>query len=311
MKRQNGFFWVCLAGTVLLAIGVVFLPRYFSRSLDMRSIGQVEVTGRDGFSFLEAGSNDVPGAARAFQYLEKSGENPMLITSMEEPSQIDRELAEKVYYEASVISDWGMVPWLQIEQGYQEVYDGKIPLYMDWSEHVKFARYYSLTYESPENPNKKEMMNLWYLRFSDNENFDYYFIVNAITCQIYYAEIYNLYSEDMIRSIYAENAYTDRTKYVTELHTRETELGYMFMDACVNYYEAYGSEYISQAGLSTLNKKMGIVILYFPGAEEPDTNQHVYIEIKVNEEPHLGAYRGFSIGCQDLAGWVRSLQEQF
>ena len=71
MKRQNGFFWVCLAGTVLLAIGVVFLPRYFSRSLDMRSIGQVEVTGRDGFSFLEAGSNDVPGAARAFQYLEK------------------------------------------------------------------------------------------------------------------------------------------------------------------------------------------------------------------------------------------------
>lgn len=54
MRKQNGVFWFCLAGTVLLTWGVIFLPRYLSRSLDMRSIGQVEMSGRDGFSFLEA-----------------------------------------------------------------------------------------------------------------------------------------------------------------------------------------------------------------------------------------------------------------
>ena len=73
MKGQNRVFWLCLTGTILLALGIIFLPRYFSRSLDMSSIGQVEVTGRDGFSFLEAGSNDIPGVARAFRDLEKNG----------------------------------------------------------------------------------------------------------------------------------------------------------------------------------------------------------------------------------------------
>ena len=311
MRRQNGFFWICLAGTVLLAFGVVFLPRYFSRSLDMRSIGQVEVTGRDGFSFLEAGSNEIPGVARAFQYLGKDGENPMLITSIEDPFQIDYNLVENVYYEASMIAESGMVPWLGIERIYQDeaAYDQSVPMYMDWSEYVKFARYYSLTYEAPENPNKKEMMNLWYLRFSDEESFDYYFVVNAITCQIYYAEIYNAYSESMVFSVKEETAYSNRTKYAAELHLREKELGYTFTEACANYYESYGSDYISQSGLSTLNEKMGIAILYFPGEKESDTDQHVYIEIQLKEEPHLEIYRGFSIGFQNLAGWVQSLQE--
>ena len=188
MKGQNRVFWLCLTGTILLALGIIFLPRYFSRSLDMSSIGQVEVTGRDGFSFLEAGSNDIPGVARAFRYLEKNGENPILISSLEEPSQIDRELTEKVYYEANSTAKLGMVPWLGIELEDQSANDWKTGLYKDWSECVKFARYYSLTYESLENSNKKEMMNLWYLRFSDDESFDYYFVVNAVTCAIYYGE---------------------------------------------------------------------------------------------------------------------------
>ena len=157
MKGQNRVFWLCLTGTILLALGIIFLPRYFSRSLDMSSIGQVEVTGRDGFSFLEAGSNDIPGVARAFRYLEKNGENPILISSLEEPSQIDRELTEKVYYEANSTAKLGMVPWLGIELEDQSANDWKTGLYKDWSECVKFARYYSLTYESLENSNKKEL----------------------------------------------------------------------------------------------------------------------------------------------------------
>ncbi len=310
MKRPNGFFWSCLTGTVLLALGIIFLPRYFSRSLDMGSIGQVEVTGRDGFSFLEAGSGDIPGVARAFRYLEKSGENPLLISSIEEPSQINRELSEKVYYEADIISELGMVPWLGIDQGYQDVYDWDFPLYIDWSEHAKFARHYNLTYESSENPNKKEMMNLWYLRFSDDENFDYYFVVNASTCQIYYAEIYNSFSENMIQSIDEEIYVSRETDYndkAAAAGSRATELGYMFGDACMNYYDARGYEYV--AGQRMLNEKLGIVILYFQGEEEQKTVRNVYMEVKTKEEPHLERYRGISIGFQELAGWVRSLQE--
>lgn len=312
MKRPNGFFWLCLSGTILLALGIIFLPRYFSRSLDMGSIGQVEVTGRDGFSFLEAGSGDIPGVARAFRYLEKSGENPLMITSMEEPSQISRELAEKVYYEAETISQLGMVPWLEIEHGYHDIYDWDAPLYIDWSECVKFAHYYSLTYESSENPNKKEMMNLWYLRFSDDENFDYYFIVNAITCQIYYAEIYNFFSESMILSVDEEKIYSSQEtnyndKTIVEVNNRATELGYIIGDACADYYDARGFEYV--AGQRAPNEKLGIVILYFPEEEEQKTVRNVYMEVKIKEEPYLEMYRGISIGFQDLAGWVRSLQE--
>lgn len=311
MRRQNRFFWVCLAGTVLLVLGVIFLPRYFSRSLDMGSMGQVEVTGRDGFSFLEAGANDIPGVAEAFRYLEKSGDNPMLITSLEEPAQIDRDLTEQVYQEAEILAQFGMVPWLGIEQGYQEVYDWKVPLYMDWSECAKFARYYSLTYESSENPNKKEMMNLWYLRFSDDENFDYYFVVNAVTCQIYYAEIYNGYSENMALSIDEENLYDVEVSAMkgtgTDMvYSRKAELGEMFTAASAEYYGAAEYEYI---GPQTLSEKIGIAILYFREDEDQETFRNVYLEVKLKEEPHLNAYRGISIGFQDLAGWVRFLQE--
>ena len=34
-------------------------------------------------------------------------------------------------------------------------------------------------------------MNLWFLRFSDNNTFDYYFLVDASDYTIYYAEIHN------------------------------------------------------------------------------------------------------------------------
>lgn len=314
MKGQNRVFWLCLTGTILLALGIIFLPRYFSRSLDMSSIGQVEVTGRDGFSFLEAGSNDIPGVARAFRYLEKNGENPILISSLEEPSQIDRELTEKVYYEANSTAKLGMVPWLGIELGDQSANDWKTGLYKDWSECVKFARYYSLTYESLENPNKKEMMNLWYLRFSDDESFDYYFVVNAVTCAIYYAEVYNSYSENMIWTMEEDRQFfykgeKDITIQSMDSYASRTELGFMFAEAARDYYGAWEYDYIGQTRQYTLNDKLGIAILYFREDEEQELMQNVYIEVKVREEPYLGQYRGLSIGFQDLAGWVRYIQE--
>ena len=55
--------------------------------------------------------------------------------------------------------------------------------------------------------------------------------------------------------------------------------------------------------------KLGIASLYFREDEEQELMQNVYIEVKVREEPYLGQYRGLSIGFQDLAGWVRYIQE--
>ena len=53
MKIKEHLFLFCLTGTLFLTAGVVFLPRYFSRSLDMRNLNQVEASEREDFSFLE------------------------------------------------------------------------------------------------------------------------------------------------------------------------------------------------------------------------------------------------------------------
>ena len=52
MQTWNRLFWICLTGTILLTAGVIFLPRYLSRSLDLRELNWVEVGERDDFSFL-------------------------------------------------------------------------------------------------------------------------------------------------------------------------------------------------------------------------------------------------------------------
>lgn len=317
MRKQNGVFWFCLAGTVLLTWGVIFLPRYLSRSLDMRSIGQVEMSGRDGFSFLEAGSNDILGVVRAFQYLEKDGENPILITSIEEPAQIDREMLDHIYEEVTYASEFGMLPGLEIREKYKETYDALELVYTNWSEQVKYARYYSLTYESIENPNKKEMLNFWYLRFSDGVRFDYYFIVNAVTWQIYYAEIYNELTENIIAdgTLYTRDANISQNSVIEgDMGISESiyyidGVGITCSAACMAYYEALDWEYIKQTGQKTLNEKIGIIILYCREEEEMGNIKNVYIEINTRKESVIDGFRGISIGFQDLSGWAEYLDQ--
>lgn len=316
MRRQDSIFWFCFIGTVLLILGVIFLPRYVSRSLDLRLVGRVEVSGsgRDGFSFLEAGSNEIPGVAHAFQYLEKNGENPMLVTSIEEPAQINSVMLDHVCEEVNKAVIEGAIPWIEIEEGYMNEYKERVPVYASWSEHVKYARYYSLTYESEENPNKKEMMNFWYLRFSDDFQFDYYFIVNAVTWQIYYAEIYNAFSEETMQVMDMLSA--ERNEEVDGLMVSAasegryiSDFGVGFSDGWSYYYGADGSDYIGQMGQKQLNDKIGVGILYFSEDENPREVRNVYLEIKAGKEPHLGKFRGISIGFQNLSGWVQYLQE--
>lgn len=317
MKKQKGLFWICLAGTILLALGVIYLPRYISRSLDLRSMGQVEVAGRDNFSFLEAGSNDLPEVARAFQYLEKDGENPALVTSIDDPEQISRELLEHVYMEANEAAGVGMLPWLEIESEYEKVNDVVVPVYINWLEYAKCARYYSLTCESKENPNKKELLNFWYVRFCDDERFDYSFIVNAITYQIYYAEIYNIYTERMADEIETIRKFTGKEIYDAQVIYDDalsdyggiSELGSMFSGGCQYYYDNPECEYISQTGQKALNEKIGIVILYCMENDGSGAMKNVYIVIQDMKEPRMGGFRGISVGFQGLSDWARNLPE--
>ena len=69
MRMKNHLFWLCFTGTLLLIFAVIFLPRYVSRSLDLRAMNHVEISKREDFSFLKQGSNDTAEAARAFQSL--------------------------------------------------------------------------------------------------------------------------------------------------------------------------------------------------------------------------------------------------
>ncbi len=101
----------------------------------------------------------------------------------------------------------------------------------------------------------------------------------------------------------------DITIQSTDSYASRTELGFMFAEAARDYYGAWEYDYIGQTRQYTLNDKLGIAILYFREDEEQELMQNVYIEVKVREEPYLGQYRGLSIGFQDLAGWVRYIQE--
>lgn len=303
MKKKNDHrFWLSLFGTVFLAAGVIFLPRYISRSIDMRALNQVEGSRRGEFSFLEQGSNDLSDAVRAFRNLGTNTENLTLITAVEEPIQINEELLNEVYVQAMTAYEYGMLPW--ILSGYIE-YDesGESESWESWIDQAQFARYYSLTYESEENPNKKELLNFWYLRFSDLQSFDYYFIVNAVNYQIYYAEIHNATAEMMLeeeralnRELYTERGYISESAY----------MGMMFAQGCMEYHQSMGAgimefDFVNQ---NNLYQKLGIAILY------PEGGTPIYIEKSESNRKDTHMYRGICVGFQDLIRWVRLLPEE-
>ena len=169
-----------------------------------------------------------------------------------------------------------------------------------------FARNYSLTYTADTETNSREMLNFWYLRFSDGKTFDYYFIVNAVTYQIYYAEIYNQYTdyaakaaellyfsdgttaeipEVKIKSIVPEDLYNKFYWYQQDLYY----LG------CMEYYQPDDAKLIYG---SMTNNKLSIVVLNYG-------NEAVYIE-QLCMQDNAFPYRGFSIGLQNLGSNLKN-----
>lgn len=321
MRTWNWHFWLCLAGTLLLTAGVVFLPRHISRSLDRKDLNWVELSERDDFSFLEPGINSVLENDRAFRYLTRNGENLTLVSSIQEPGRMNREMLEQVFKQVMIASNQGMLPWVGIRD-YRNVeismssdaasVDWENP-YEDWENQVQFAKYYSLTYDSEENPNKTEMISFWYLRFSDNETFDYYFVVNGISYQIYYAEVYNAYTDIYVESaenrqiydveaaaVMGESAVFDKSGL--DMSPAEA----LFAIGCMDYYDADGYSWVDS---SNLYHKLGLVILSYEGQMvyiSQSAVQNCAIVPSGSESP---AYKGIGVGFQELANKIRFLTE--
>ncbi len=298
MKIKEHLFLFCLTGTLFLTAGVVFLPRYFSRSLDMRNLNQVEASEREDFSFLEQGSNDLYDVARAFEHLKWGEEDPILLTTISEPIQINSELLQQIYIQVMTAFEYGMLPWVGPFTDSEVIEsDGEgnalSKVWINWIDYVKSAQYYTITFESEEDPKKKELLNFWYVRFSDGERFDYSFIVNAVNYQIYYAELHNIAAQMIVDESAAygweEDLVADTVPYVA------------FADGCALYYEALGCEYV---GPKNLYQKLGLFILYF------ENDVPVYIEMSEVKSDASWKYDGICIGFQDLVHWVRGQQDR-
>lgn len=309
MRTWNKKFWLCFTGTVLLAAGVIFLPRYLSRVLDMGKLDKVELAERENFSFLEQSSNSVPESARALQYLNSSNDGLMLISSYDETAKINTELLESVFDEAMFAANSLMLPWIG-EPGYDFAKHTGTELepFEYWVDTVRFARHYSLTYDSESDGNIKEMMNFWYLRFSDGKTYDYYFLVNAATYQIYYAKIYNQWTDYIVR--FSEQMAVEENNYLNvKGKNSETEMiytstyedyywGYVecFAFGSMDYYRAVDYRYVSA---SNLNNKLGLATLNFEDAT-------VYIEEIILPESTF-PYRGIGIGFQNLGASIQEV----
>lgn len=173
----------------------------------------------------------------------------------------------------------GYIPWL--EPGIYENYFMEImkkqaskeaPAFYDWMNELKFAKYYSLTCESDPDSHMMQMMNLWYLRFSDEQTFDYYFLVNASTCQIYYAEIYNLLTDREADDSWTEspqNAATVAEVFYGEEYAEQFASGAFYYYQASDFQTVYGDEGRNYDCLSVLRLEEG---------------ESAYIEMQSREE---------------------------
>ena len=95
MKRS---FTICLTGTVLLAAAVIFLPRYISRSLDLRNLNRISLTDRDQVSYMEPSSYDLPGNDEGFRSLINGKGELTLITSFDrQTTRLNEEMLQEIY----------------------------------------------------------------------------------------------------------------------------------------------------------------------------------------------------------------------
>ena len=206
--------FICLCGVIGLAVGTIIGPRYFSRILDQTNLNTVSVVNRDSFSFLEQSSDQLADQVKLLNSIGNGGNLMLLSNYSDQETWQNSTLIAQIVDQVALASTNGYIPWLEpgnyenylMEAGKKEIAKEASAFY-DWMDELRFAKYYGLTCESDTDSHMMQMMNLWYLRFSDEQTFDYYFLVNAATCQIYYAEIYNLLTD-----IEADDSWTESTQ---------------------------------------------------------------------------------------------------
>ena len=302
ITRSNKIFCLCLTGVLCLAACTILGPRYFSRILDLRDLNTVSIINRDQFSFLEQSSDQLSDQIELLNSIGSSGNLMLLSNYSDQETWQNSTLIAQVTDQVALAAGDGYIPWL--EPGIYENYLMEImkkqaskesPAFYDWMNELKFAKYYSLTCESDPDSHMMQMMNLWYLRFSDEQTFDYYFLVNAATCQIYYAEIYNLLTDREADDSWTESQQNIAT--ITEVFYGE-EYAEQFASGAFYYYQAsdfqtvYGDEGRNYDCLSVLRLEEG---------------ESAYIEMQKHEQNTQLKHPiyGYSVGIRGLADKIQ------
>ena len=298
MKRS---FAICLTGTVLLAAGVIFLPRYISRSLDLRNLNRISLTDRDQFSYMEPSSYDLPGNDEGFRSLINGKGELTLITSFDrQTTRLNEEMLQEMYDQVFNAQESGMLPNLTgitdryaamgLEPSINEaiVYGEDYESTLDWLYHAESAEYYSLVYTSGENSHVKNMLNFWLVHYTDMLYQDYYFLVNEDNYKIYYAWIYNPYTDYLCSILDQVSAAYDQDAERILLDNM-----YMAADGCTYYYEADFCEIVSWADAYAQNYPVTMHLAF--GEKE------VTMEQRPLTAGRLG-YRGIGIGLQSVGG---------
>jgi hypothetical protein len=302
ITRSNKIFCLCLTGVICLAVGAVMGPRYFSRILDLRDLNTVSIINRDQFSFLEQSSDQLVDQIDLLNSIGNGGNLLLLSNYSDQKNWQNSTLIAQITDQVALAAGDGYIPWL--EPGIYENYLMEImkrqaskeaPAFYDWMNELKFAKYYSLTCESDPDSHMMQMMNLWYLRFSDEQTFDYYFLVNASTCQIYYAEIYNLLTDREADDSWTEspqNAATVAEVFYGEEYAEQFASGAFYYYQASDFQTVYGDEGRNYDCLSVLRLEEG---------------ESAYIEMQKHEQNTQLKYPiyGYSVGIRGLADKIQ------
>ena len=302
ITRSKKIFCLCLTGVICLAVGAVMGPRYFSRILDLRDLNTVSIINRDQFSFLEQSSDQLVDQVKLLNSIGNSGNLMLLSNYSDQETWQNSTLIAQITDQVALAAGDGYIPWL--EPGIYENYFMEImkkqaskeaPAFYDWMNELKFAKYYSLTCESDPDSHMMQMINLWYLRFSDEQTFDYYFLVNASTCQIYYAEIYNLLTDREADDSWTEspqNAATVAEVFYGEEYAEQFASGAFYYYQASDFQTVYGDEGRNYDCLSVLRLEEG---------------ESAYIEMQKHEKNTQLKHPiyGYSVGIRGLADKIQ------
>ena len=301
IRKINRRFFICLCGVIGLAVGTIIGPRYFSRMLDQTNLNTVSVVNRDSFSFLEQSSDQIVDQVKLLNSIGNGGNLMLLSNYSDQETWQNSTLIAQIVDQVALASTNGYIPWLEpgnyenylMEAGKKEVAKEASAFY-DWMDELRFAKYYGLTCESDTDSHMMQMMNLWYLRFSDEQTFDYYFLVNAATCQIYYAEIYNLLTD-----IEADDSWTESTQNMATVAGIFYGPEYMEQFAAGAYYYYHADDYLTVYGSEGQNYDC-LSVLHFD-------NKVFYVELVnlgLNTELKRNLY-GYGVGIRGLGDKIK------